>query len=198
MKKEKKVIGISGGIASGKSQVSAYIKNKGYQVFDCDNISHYIFEKEEVKKEISARFNIDIKDVNRKNIASIVFNNKELLNVLNDIMRKRIIDEMKAIILKHEDIIFFDVPLLYDWALNDMFDKVIFVYVNKETQIERLKNRDSIDNNYANNKIKAQIDIDKKLEIAKERCDIIIDNNSNIDDLYLKIDEVLKEIEDEI
>lgn len=198
MKKEKKIIGVSGGIASGKSLVSAYIKNKGYQLFDCDSIAHDIFEKEEVKKEISDRFNISIKDVSRKNISSIVFNNQELLNVLNDVMRERIIKEMKDIILKHEDIIFFDVPLLYDWALYDMFDKVIFVYVNKNNQIERLKNRDNIDMTYAKKKIDVQIDIDKKLEIAKERGDIIIDNNTDIDNLYLKIDEVLKEIEDEI
>ena len=198
MKKEKKIIGVSGGIASGKSLVSAYIKNKGYQLFDCDSIAHDIFEKEEVKKEISDRFNISIKDVSRKNISSIVFNNQELLNVLNDVMRERIIKEMKDIILKHQGIIFFDVPLLYDWALYDMFDKVIFVYVNKNNQIERLKNRDNIDMTYAKKKIDVQIDIDKKLEIAKDRGDIIIDNNADIDELYLKIDEVLKEIENEI
>ncbi|MCR5422930.1 MAG: dephospho-CoA kinase, partial [Bacilli bacterium] len=87
---------------------------------------------------------------------------------------------------------------IYDWHLEDMFDRVIFVYVNKNIQESRLSQRDNIDLEYAKKKINSQIDIDEKYQLAKSRKDYIVDNNGTIDALNPQIDEILKEIENEI
>lgn len=196
--KKKIVIGISGGIASGKSLVSEYLKNKGYKIYDCDLIAHEIFELQDTKVKIANTFNIDIKDVNRKYISKLAFNNNKLLESLNDIMKNKIISQMKEIINNNNGLIFFDAPLIYDWHLEDMFDRVIFVYVNKNIQELRLSQRDNIDLEYAKKKINSQIDIDEKYQLAKSRKDYIVDNNGTIDALNPQIDKILKEIENEI
>ena len=195
-----KIIGITGAIASGKTSASNYIRKKGFEVYDCDSIAHQIFELTSVKKEIASAFNIDIKDVNRKNIGLIVFNDSLKLDKLNAIMKERIIKEMKDIILKNnaKKLIFFDAPLLYDWHLEYLFDSIVFVYVPIDKQIQRLMERNMISLEYANKKISSQISIEDKLEMARNRCDYIIENNSTIDALYEKVDNIIKEIEHDI
>ena len=92
----------------------------------------------------------------------------------------------------------FNADMIDDWHLEDMFDRVIFVYVNKNVQELRLSKRDNIDLEYAKKKINSQIDIEEKYQLAKSRKDYIVDNNGTIDALNPQIDEILKEIENEI
>ncbi len=196
-----KVIGITGGIASGKSATSKYIKSLGFKIYDCDEIAHNIFDESDVKKEIANTFNIK-GDVKREEISKIVFNDKNKMEALNNIMRKRItlkmIELLNDVNNKEDDLIFFDVPLLYEWHLYDMFNNVIFVYVDKNTQIERLIKRDKIDKDYALKKLDAQIDIEDKFKFAERRKDFIINNNQDLSYLYKEIDMTLKEIKNDI
>ena len=189
----KRIIGITGGIASGKTTVSQYIKSLGYKVFDCDEIAHNVFERANIQEELKKAFNLN-KRVERSDISKLVFSDKEKKEVLNKIMKDAILKEMDNII-KHEDqTIFFDTPLLYDWSLEDMFDKIIFVYSSYDMQLKRLQKRDNIDEAYAKEKISSQMDMDIKLIHAKKRCDIIIENDCNEASLYKKVDVVLKEL----
>ena len=188
------VIGITGGIASGKTSVSSYIRKKGFKVYDCDKIAHDVFLKENVKNKIIAAFNLSEKEYTRSTVASIVFKDKEKLDTLNSIMKDEILLKMKEIIKGENGLIFFDVPLLYDWHLEDIFEKRVFVYVDKENQIARLEKRDNIDKEFAINKISAQIDIEEKKKIAEKNNDYIIDNNQDEDALYQEVDKFLRRI----
>lgn len=189
----RKIIGITGGTATGKTTVSKYIKSLGYQVYDCDEIAHSVFMKSDIQEKLQQAFNIKC-SVKREDIAEIVFQDKNKMAILNTIMRPAILKEMEDIIKNSAHTIFFDTPLLYDWHLGAMFDKVVFVYAGKDMQIKRLIARDSIDIAYATDKLNAQLPIDKKLEIAIVRGDIIIDNNSDEKSLYKKVDAILKEL----
>lgn len=194
------IIGITGGIASGKSATSKYIKSLAYKLYDCDTIAHDIFDSNEVQKEIASTFNIN-GDIKREEISKIVFNDKNKMEELNNIMRKRITLKMIEILNSDEnnkeELVFFDVPLLYEWHLYDMFKYVIFVYVDRNTQIERLVNRDKISKEYALKKLEAQIDIEDKFTLAERRHDLIIDNNADLANLYKEIDRVLREIKND-
>ena len=194
------IIGITGGIASGKSATSKYIKSLGHKLYDCDTIAHDIFDSNEVQKEIASTFNIK-GDIKREEISKIVFNDKNKMEELNNIMRKRITLKMIEILNSDEnnkeELVFFDVPLLYEWHLYDMFKYVIFVYVDRNTQIERLVNRDKISKDYALKKLEAQIDIEDKFTLAERRHDLIIDNNADLANLYKEIDRVLREIKND-
>lgn len=189
----KRIIGITGGIASGKTTVSKYIQSLGYKVYDCDSIAHAVFNEDNIQRKLKEAFDIKEDVVKREDISKLVFSDTTKFELLNSIMKGAILEKMEEIIKKENNTIFFDTPLLYDWALEDMFDEIVFVYTKKDIQIKRLMERDSIDCSYANNKLNAQLSIDEKLEIAKSRGDIIIINDTNEADLYKKVDAFLKE-----
>lgn len=190
------IIGITGGIASGKSLVSSKIKDLGFELHDCDLISHAIFETDTVQERLKDEFGFKGERVSRKDISSIVFSDEAKIKVLNNIIHPLILDELDRIIynVSEDDVVFIDVPLLYELKLEYLFDKIIFVYVDEEKQIERLKDRDRISTSYAKEKIKKQIPMDIKKEHALKNKHFIIDNNSGLEELYRKLDFILKEI----
>lgn len=194
------IVGITGGIASGKSKVTSQIKNLGYKVYDCDVISHDLFETEIVQERLKDEFGVKSARVTRKEISALVFSDETKLKMLNNIMHPYILDELDKIIwdCKEDDIVFIDVPLLYELNLTYMFNKIIFVYVDEEKQIERLKERDRISSAYAKEKIKKQIPMEKKKAIAKKNKHFILENNTGIEETYKKLDEILKEIKHDI
>lgn len=195
------VIGITGSIATGKSTVSNYLINKGYRLIDSDKIVHKLLSKSSVLSEISLAFGKDlIVDgvLVRKLLAKIIFNDEEKRKLLNKIIHPKVIqeilDETKNYKGKKGNLIFVDIPLLYEEKLEYLVDKVIVVYVPKEVQLERLIERDNIDVMYAKKKINASMDI----ELKKEKADYLIDNSKDLAYLYNQIEEVLRRIENEI
>ncbi len=193
----KKVIGITGGISSGKSVVSNYIKNKGYVLIDADKISKEIVYKNSpasnlILKEFGEEYFTN-RELDRKKLAKTVFNNPDKLQILNGIMHPLIKDKIKSLINENEGIIFIDVPLLYEDSYDVLCDAVICVYTTKEIQIERLMKRDSIDLEYAQKKIDSQMSLDKKKELSK----YVIYNTKDILYCYEQIDLILKKIEEE-
>lgn len=190
------IIGITGGIASGKSLISKRIVSLGYKVYDCDMISHEIFETEEIQLRLKDEFGISSERVTRKEISEIVFNDEAKMKLLNNIMHPQILDEIDKIIwsTKEDEIIFIDVPLLYELNLIKLFDKVIFVYVNEEKQLERLKKRDRIGTISAKEKIKKQLSVEYKKNIALDNKHYILENEADVMETYKKLDVILKEI----
>lgn len=195
------VIGITGSIATGKSTVSNYLINKGYRLIDSDKIVHKLLSKSSVLSEISLAFGKDlIVDgvLVRKLLAKIIFNNEEKRKLLNKIIHPKVIqeivDESKDYKGKKGNLLFVDIPLLYEENLEYLVDKVIVVYVPKEVQLQRLIERDNIDTEYAMKKINAAMDI----ELKKEKADYLIDNSKDLAYLYNQIEEVLRRIENEI
>ena len=190
------IIGITGGIASGKSLISKRLESLGYKVYDCDMISHELFETEEIQLRLKDEFGIKSERVNRKEISEIVFNDDKKMKLLNNIMHPHILDEIDKIIwsTKDDEIVFIDVPLLYELNLINLFNKVIFVYVNEEKQLERLKRRDRIGTVSAREKIKKQLSVENKKNIALDNKHYILENEADVLETYKKLDVILKEI----
>lgn len=190
------IIGITGGIATGKSTVSAILKELGYQVIDSDIIAKDIMSHNEVVLfEINNNFpnvcDLENKTINRKLLAQIIFNSEEKRNLLNEIVhpivKQEIINQIHSI---DEKFIFVDVPLLYESHFEDLFDYVIVVYADFKTQIDRLVNRDKIDINYAKKKITSQMPIEEK----KFRANFVIDNSKSIKDTRKQLLEIVETI----
>lgn len=192
------IIGITGSIASGKTVVTNYLLNNNYKVIDSDKISHEVLLINDVKQKLINNFSDIIIDnnnqIDRKQLGKIIFNNKEKKELLQSIVFPYIIKEInnQIEINKNEKLIFLDAPLLIEYNLLYLVDKVIVVNINKNKQIERLMKRDNIDYEYANNKINSQLSLQEKLKHA----DFIIDNNLDINNTINQINNILKQLEE--
>ena len=195
----RQIIGITGGIASGKSNVCSVIRSLGYNVIDCDAITHRLYEKgNSIYNAIIEVFGKEYLDnnleIDRKKLASYVFNNKDALRLLNDTTHPFILNEInREINLIKDDIIFIDIPLLYEANLEYMVDKVICVYLEEELQIERLMARDNISREYALVKIHNQMD----LKIKKDKADYVINSNGTIEETNALVKTTLNKIKGE-
>ena len=193
----RKVLGLTGSIASGKSTVSKKLKELGYKVIDCDAINHEILAKDNIGYlEFVRYFGKDILDenleINRKKLGTIIFNDstlKEKLNqILHPIIKDRVIEEIKKI---DDGMVFLDCPLLFETDFHKLCDMNIVVYINLDTQIHRLMQRDGITFPDALKKIYAQMPLDEKLELA----DYVIDNCHSLGDLDWQIKQLLFRLE---
>lgn len=185
-----KVIGLTGGIASGKSTVSNYLKELGVIVIDADIVSREIVEKgQPALKEIVENFGKEVLrsdgTLNRKHLGTIVFSDPQKLQVLNKITHKRIIEniEEKIKYYKHRGnvkAIFIDAALLIEMKMYFLTDEIWLITANKEIQLERLMLRDNLSFEEAMNRINSQMSLEKKKEVS----DVIIDNSKDYN--YLK------------
>ena len=189
------IIGLTGGIASGKSTVSKYLAEKGFKVYDADKIAKDISEKKLVQEEIILTFGDKILDengnVDRKKLKEIVFEDKEKLKQLNAIIHPKVIDFYKELKEKNTDeIIFFDVPLLFESGIDKFCDKILVVISDYEIQLNRIVERDKIDRELASKIIKSQISNEERIK----KADVVIENNSSLEDLFEKIERFCEEI----
>lgn len=191
-----KIIGLTGGIASGKSTVSKYLKSCGYIIVDADEIARKAVNAnsdglmklvDEFGSEILDKENI----LNRKKLASIVFSDTRKLNILNNILhpiiRKMIFEEFDYHKKNNQDIIIFDCPLLFESSYQDICDETWLVSISHKTQLNRLMKRDNIDQEKAIKIINSQMSLEEKSKLA----DYIINNESTVEDLYEQLEELL-------
>ena len=187
------IIGITGSIGVGKSEVFKYIQEKMgdlAEYIDADIITHNIYEKNEVKNFLFREFNT----INRKEIGKIVFSNKESLEKLNKFMHKSIIEEIDIRIKKsNKKYIFADIPLLYELKLEYMFDKIVVVYASRDIQISRIINRNNLSKDDVIKRIDAQIDIEEK----RRKADYVIENMETIETLRYNVDKILEKMLEE-
>ncbi|MBS4535933.1 dephospho-CoA kinase [Clostridium sp. D2Q-14] len=201
---EIKIIGLTGGIATGKTTVSRIIREKGYPLIDADLVAREVVEvNEPAYREIVNIFGTSIllsnNNIDREKLGSIIFDNKNLRSKLNNIVHPRIYLKVKEYIEKYKKkgskLIFVDIPLLIE-VKNDLekenirFDEIWLVYANKNQQIERLKERNNYTNEEAVSRINSQMDIEEK----KKYCDRIIDNTKNIKYTIESIEKNISEI----
>lgn len=176
------VIGLTGGIASGKSTVSSILKSLGAYVIDADVVSREIMLKgSQTYNKLVSKFGKEIlKDdgeIDRKKLGNLVFADKQKLKELNAITHPEIIKRIKGIIDEErkngkEKAIVLDAALLIEMRLFNMVDEVWLVVVDKKTQIRRLMKRDNLKYKDALNRIKSQMSIEDKMKYA----DFIINN----------------------
>lgn len=179
------IIGLTGGIASGKSTVSDMFKAENIPVIDTDLITHKLYQKHSVVyDEIVKTFGQDVlfanKDINRKLLGKWIYEDQSLRETLNHIVhphvKKMVYKEIDELSLLNPKVIVIDVPLLFETDFIDMVDKSVVVYVTKALQLERLMDRDQISEAFATSKINAQLPLSEK----KKKADYVIDNSQSI------------------
>ena len=193
---QNKIIGLTGSIATGKSQVSNYLKNKGIKVIDADliarDVANYKIVKNKIKREFGENLYKNDK-LDRKKLAEIIFARKIHRPKLNSIMHPEIYKKIKKESDSADGLVFIDIPLLFEnedlnkkYGLD--FDEIWLVYVDRETQIKRLMNRDGISREYAEEKINSQISVEEK----RKKSDVIIDNSGTLEETFAQVEEKLK------
>lgn len=201
--KNLRLIGLTGGIATGKSTVSDILVEKGFKLIDADKIARDVAGKGkdayfEVVKHFGESILLKNKEIDRKALGNLIFNDKDLRETLNNIVHPYIFEEIKTQIeniSKDSSLIFLDIPLLFEqyklWKEYSIeFDEIWLVYSDKTTQINRLIVRDKISEIEAIKRIDSQMPIDKKMGMATK----IIYNNKDIKYLKRQVDELLKTI----
>ena len=189
------IIGITGSIATGKTLVTNYLREKGYKVIDADEISRAVLNKgekgyDEVLKYFSENILDQEKNIDRKKLAQIIFTDEKKRRVLEKIIHPLVINEILNFIDnsdKKEDV-FVSMPLLYEINFQNHLDKVIAVYSNRDKQIERLTKRDNISYEYAIKKIESQYPQEKKVELA----DYFIDNSLSKEETIKNIEKIIE------
>lgn len=176
-------IGITGNIASGKSEVEKIISSLGFLVVDLDIVSHELLENDEKLK--SAIFK-EFQTLERKKIANIVFNNKEKLEKLNNIFHPILKKYILNLFNEASSTVFISGALIYEAGFNNLFDKMIFVDSTYETRLERLIKRNNLTVE------EAKIRLEKQNTKFKDKADFIVENDGDIEELKEKIQKILE------
>ena len=176
-----KKIGLTGGIASGKTTVSDCFKKLGTQVIDADIISHEVTAPSgSAFEEILSEFGSEILDekglINRKKMRAIIFNDPSQKKILENIIHPKVRDEMFQRINKSDDhYLIVSVPLLVETGMHQIMDRNLLVDCSEDTQIERLMHRDKITLNEAKAILKNQASRSDRKKIAD---DLIVNENN--------------------
>ncbi|MEJ5172346.1 MAG: dephospho-CoA kinase [Hydrogenothermaceae bacterium] len=193
-----KVIGLTGGIATGKSTVEEIFKKLGCYVIDADKVVHNLYKDEIIKKKIKDLFTDEVFDkdgeIDRKKLAQIVFKDTSKRKVLEGLIHpqvNRFIENwIEEISKKDPDaIMIVSVPLMIETGSYRKYDKIILVYAPKDLQIERLLKKGYTEEE-ALSRIDAQMSIDEKLKYA----DYVIYNTSTLEDLEKEVIDVFEKI----
>jgi dephospho-CoA kinase len=186
-------IGLTGGIACGKSTVSAMLIHRGAILVDADQIAREVVEPSSpVLHEVAEQFGNEVLlldgSLNRKKLGEMIFGNdearKKLESLLHPPIRALMRGRMEAFEQLHPDkLVVVDVPLLYESGLEYMFDKILVVFVPRDVQLQRLVERDKLSLEQAEARLKAQMDI----ELKRERADIVIDNRGTLEETEKQI-----------
>ena len=188
-------IGLTGGIASGKSTVLTYFKDKGIPYIDADIVAREVVEPgTEGLKAIVDTFGSNVLQddgiLNREALGAIVFHNEEKRQLLNSCLKTHIRNRIMELTSQYEQgntpILIYDIPLLIEGEWYTMMDEVWLVYVNETTQIERLMNRNGYTREDAIVRINSQMRLDDKRAYA----DVIIDNNGTPSDLTAQLNTI--------
>ncbi|WP_226528552.1 dephospho-CoA kinase [Metabacillus niabensis] len=191
------VIGLTGGIASGKSTVSNKIKKLGITVVDADEISRDVVEiGKPAYNQIVNVFGVDIlqhdQTLDRGKLGALIFSDPKRREQLNKIVHPEVRKEMLRQVEKERKqgsrAVVLDIPLLFESKLTYMVDKTLLVYVDEQTQLERLMQRNGYTEAEAKLRIQSQLPLKDKRKLADE----IIDNNGSLENTQTQLEAVLK------
>ncbi|WP_338788953.1 dephospho-CoA kinase [Metabacillus sp. FJAT-53654] len=193
------VIGLTGGIASGKSTVSDMLRKQGIRVIDADQIAREVVEiGKPAYEQIVKTFGQDIlhedKTINREKLGTLIFseeNKRQQLNkIVHPAVRKEMLKQTEEEKAHQAKIVVLDIPLLFESKLTYMVDEIIVVYVDEETQLKRLMKRNSYSEEEAKIRIGSQFPLKEKAELADE----IIHNQGSIEETRAQVHELISKL----
>lgn len=174
------IIGLTGGISSGKSTVSRMLHDLGAEIIDADKVAREVVEPDQptwakIKERFGAGIFFEDGQLNRKKLGAIIFKDGQARSDLNAIIhpaiRKRMNEQKEKALLQGKELIVMDIPLLFESELAHMVQKVLVVYVPENIQKARLMLRDQIDEDTALQKMKSQISIEQKKNLGHAYID---------------------------
>jgi len=191
-----KIIGITGGIASGKSTVTNFLRQKGFQVVDADALVHQLQKPGgRLFKALVQHFGQEIilenGELNRPLLASLIFSNTEerewSKRTQGEIIREELA-RLRDQLAQTEEIFFMDIPLLFEQDYSAWFDETWLVYVEPDVQMERLMKRDQLSKDLAISRLSAQWPLEEKKGLASQ----VIDNNGSQEQLLAQVNSLLE------
>ena len=194
-----RIIGITGGIASGKSIVTEFLRQQGYQVIDADQVVHELQEPGgRLYQALLSTFGSAILQedgrLDRSKLGAMIFGNPELLaqssQIQNKIIREELADR-RDLLAETQVVFFMDLPLLFELQYEDWFDQIWLVDVTEETQLSRLMTRNALSQVEAEKRIAAQLSLQEK----RKRADVLIDNNGSLEATRQQIRDALQKLE---
>lgn len=193
-----KIIGITGGIASGKSTVVEEIRQAGYRVIDADAVVHDLQAKggqlyQALLDWLGPEILTADGQLDRPKLSQLIFSSPEhqvkSAQLQNDIIRQALAQERDRL-AQSEDIFFMDIPLLVELDYLDWFDAIWLVYVDEDKQVQRLMERNGFNQAQAQQRIAAQMPLLEK----KKYATLILDNNGSLEDLQQQVRQALKNL----
>lgn len=194
-----RIIGITGGIASGKSTVTEFLRQQGYQVIDADQVVHELQEPGgRLYQALLSTFGPAILQedgrLDRPKLGAMIFGDPQLLAQSSQIQNQIIREELagrRDLLAETEDIFFMDLPLLFELQYEDWFDQIWLVDVTEKTQLSRLMTRNSLSQEEAEKRIAAQLSLLEK----RKRADVLIDNNGSLEQTRQQLRDALQKLE---
>ena len=194
-----RIIGITGGIASGKSTVTEFLRQQGYQVVDADQVVHELQEPGgRLYQALLSTFGTAILQedgrLDRPKLGAMIFGNSEVLarssQLQNEIIREELAHR-HDLLAETEDIFFMDLPLLFELGYDNWFDQIWLMDVTEEIQLSRLMARNALSREEAEKRIAAQLSLQEK----RKRSDVLIDNNASLEETRQQIRDALQKLE---
>ena len=198
-----KIVGLTGGISSGKSSVSSYLKQLKIPVIDADEVARKVVEPNsqgaiEIRKAFGSAVFEEDGSLNRKKLGALIFSNAENRQKLDDLLQPlikiMILDEIEEHRQKGENMIVLDLPLLFEKQYEELCEEIIVVYIPKELQLERLMRR----NQYTKQEALSRIDSQLSIEEKRKRATVLLDNQGTIQQLYQQVEQWLVETKNDI
>ena len=194
-----RIIGITGGIASGKSTVTEFLRQQDYQVIDADQVVPELQEPgERLYQALLSAFGPAILQedgrLDRAKLGAMIFGDPELLAQSSQIQNQIIREELahrRDLLAETEDIFFMDLPLLFELQYEEWFDQIWLVDVTVETQLSRLMTRNALSQEEAEKRIATQLSLQEK----RNRADVLIDNNGPLEHTQEQLREALQKLE---
>ncbi|BBA08722.1 dephospho-CoA kinase [Streptococcus sp. CM6] len=191
-----KIIGITGGIASGKSTVTNFLREQGFQVVDADAVVHQLQKPggrlyQLLVQHFGQEIILENGELNRSLLASLIFSNPEEREWSRITQGEIIREELAALreqLAQTETIFFMDIPLLFEQDYSAWFDETWLVYVNRDVQVERFMKRDYLSKEVAESRLATQWSLEKKKKLASH----ILDNNGSRDQLVTQVVKLLE------
>lgn len=197
------IIGLTGGIGTGKSTVSKYLEEKGCYILDADAISRKMTEKgmpalEEIAMAFGHNLILEDGNLDRASLGNIVFNNKEKLDVLQSIITEKVVEYINLEIKKlksnnYTGIVVVDAPLLFECNMQGIGDENWLVSVDLDIRISRVMARDGLTKEQILSRINNQMSQEDKEKLSH----VILDNSGSLEELYEQIDINLERIRNE-
>lgn len=194
-----RIIGLTGGIASGKSTVTSYLKEKGYPVIDADRVVHDLqVPGGALYRVLVGHFGREILDesgeLDRAVLGQRIFSNpreRDWSNRVQGQLIREALADARDRQAAQSDLFFMDIPLLIEQGYEEWFEAVWLVAVSKETQLKRLMERNHLSEVEAKERMASQM----PLEAKRSHVDLVIDNNGDLADLYAQLNAALEQLE---